>query len=196
MPISAARALGVERQRARRSRASARASKPLDRRLVERRETPARARATASAALSSNEGFSVVAPISVIDAVLHDGEERILLGAVEAVDFVDEQQRAAALGAARARRLEHLFQLGDAGVDRRDLDELGVRLLRRSAARRSSCRCPAAPRRSSSPANRAASSRVSAPSGPVRCGCPATSASAFGRSRSASGVIRRPAPGA
>ena len=45
------------------------------------------------------------------------------------MDLVDEQQRRAAVGAARARRLENLLQLGDAGVDRRDLDEFGLRLL-------------------------------------------------------------------
>ncbi len=62
-------------------------------------------------------------------AVLHHRQKRILLGAVEAMDLVDEQQRRAAVAAARARRIEDLLQFGDAGVDRRDLDEFGLGLL-------------------------------------------------------------------
>ena len=87
-------------------------------------------------------------------AVLHDRQEAILLGAVEAMDLVDEQQRPWPIGAARARRLEHLLEVGDAGEDRRDLLEVRGRSRRRAAAPPSSCRCPAAPRRSSSRASR------------------------------------------
>jgi len=48
-------------------------------------------------------------------AVLHDREETVLLGAIEAMDLVDEQQRAASREAPAARRLENLLEVGDAG---------------------------------------------------------------------------------
>ena len=47
-----------------------------------------------SAPFSSKLGFSVVAPISVIDAPLDVGQEGVLLGPVEAVDLVAEEHRA------------------------------------------------------------------------------------------------------
>ena len=83
-------------------------------------------------------------------AVLHHRQKGILLRAVEAMDLVDEQERALPLRAARARGVEDLLQFRDAGMDRRELHERVVAAKRRSAARPSSCRCPAAPRRSSS----------------------------------------------
>ena len=59
-------------------------------------------------------------------ALLHQGKEAVLLGAVEAVDLVDEQQRGPALGMAQAGGLEDLLEVGDAGEDGADLDEGGV----------------------------------------------------------------------
>src|SRR5579883_853827 len=59
-------------------------------------------------------------------AVLHHGEEGILLGAVEAVHLVDEQKRALAGLAPRAGGVEHLLEVGDAGKDRGNLLELQV----------------------------------------------------------------------
>ena len=56
-------------------------------------------------------------------AVLHHGQEEILLRAVEAMDLVDEEQRALPLRAARARGVEDLLQFRDAGVDGRELHE-------------------------------------------------------------------------
>ena len=47
-------------------------------------------------------------------AVFHDGQETVLLRAVEAMDLVDEEQRLAAVGAAQLRRLEHFFEVSDA----------------------------------------------------------------------------------
>ncbi len=63
-------------------------------------------------------------------SILHDRKKRILLGAVEAMDLVDEQQRPLPDLAPRARGVEHLLEVGDAGKNRRDLLELqfgGVR---------------------------------------------------------------------
>ena len=56
-------------------------------------------------------------------AVLHHRQEGILLRAVEAMDLVDEQERALPLRAARARGVEDLLQFRDARMDRRDLHE-------------------------------------------------------------------------
>ena len=120
-------------------------------------------------------------------AVLHDRQEGILLRAVEAMDLVDEEQRplpdlparrapARRSSSARRRRNGWRRSAGNAGRSRR-----------RAAARPSSCRCPAAPRRRASRRCRVCSMRVSVPSGPSRCSCPATSESRVGRSRSASG---------
>ena len=57
-------------------------------------------------------------------SVLHHRQKGILLAAVEAVDFVDEQQRALPGLAARPRGLERLFQVGNAGEHRRQLLEM------------------------------------------------------------------------
>ena len=78
------------------------------------------------AALSSKDGFSVVAPTSVIVAVFHVRQEAILLRAVEAMDLVDEQQRAAALLTLHARFVEGFAQVLDAGEDRGQLFEYEV----------------------------------------------------------------------
>ena len=48
---------------------------------------------------------------------------------VEAVDLVDEEQRSFAKLALGARRLEHLAQVGDARLDRRELLEMKIGLL-------------------------------------------------------------------
>ena len=97
--------------------------------------TSTRAR-DSSAALSSKDGFSVVAPTSTMVPSSITGRKRILLRAVEAVDLVDEQQRALAGLAARAGRVEHLLQVGDAGEDRRDLLEFELGLVGEQARHR------------------------------------------------------------
>ena len=122
-------------------------------------------------------------------AVLHDRQEAVLLGAVEAMDLVDEEQRLAAVGAPQPRRLEHLLEVGDAGKDRRNLLEGEARSRRRAAAPPSSCRCRAAPRRSSSRASRSGSCASARRPSPVRCSWPTTSASV----RRAQPVGQRPA---
>ena len=49
--------------------------------------------------MTSKYGFSVVAPISVTSAVLDRGQQRVLLRLVEAVDLVEEEDRALAVAA-------------------------------------------------------------------------------------------------
>ncbi len=69
-------------------------------------------------------------------AVFHHRQEGVLLGAVEAVDLVHEQERAAADGARVAGALEHLLEFRHAGEDRRDLHELELHLRRHQARQR------------------------------------------------------------
>ncbi len=59
-------------------------------------------------------------------AVLHIGQEGILLRAVEAVDLVDEQEGTLAVFAACARRIEHLAQISHPGLDGGELLEMKV----------------------------------------------------------------------
>ena len=69
-------------------------------------------------------------------AVFHHRQETVLLGAVEAMDLVDEQQRALPQFAAAARFLEHFLQVGDAGEDRGNLLEMQVGRLRQQPRHR------------------------------------------------------------
>ena len=48
--------------------------------------------------MTSNDGFSVVAPIRRHQSLFHAVQKRILLGLVEAVDFVDEEDGPPAAG--------------------------------------------------------------------------------------------------
>src|SRR5262249_56977329 len=59
-------------------------------------------------------------------AVLHMRQEGILLRAVEAMDLVDEQKRAASLLAPCFGRVEYLAQIRDAGMNGRQLLEMMV----------------------------------------------------------------------
>ena len=51
-------------------------------------------------------------------AVFHHRQKAVLLGAVEAVHLIDEQQRALAALAAQPRGVEHFLQVGNAGKHR------------------------------------------------------------------------------
>ena len=59
-------------------------------------------------------------------AVFHHRQEGILLRAVEAMDFVDEEKRPLPDLASRARGVEHLLEVPDAGEDSRDLLEIEI----------------------------------------------------------------------
>ena len=102
-------------------------------------------------------------------AVLHVGEEAVLLRAVEAVDLVDEKQRAAALLAPRLGAVEGFAQILDAGEDRRELLELELDVS--SASRRATVVLPepGGPQRIMLGRRAAVSMRVSVPSGPTSC---------------------------
>ena len=65
----------------------------------------------------------MVAPTSTMRPLSMCGQKTVLLRLVEAVDLVDEEQRAAARAVPDARRLEDALQIGDAGEDGADLLE-------------------------------------------------------------------------
>ena len=70
--------------------------------------------------MTSNAGFSVVAPISVTQALLDGRQQRVLLGLVEAVDLVEEEHRLPAAGIAPVGgALDHRAHLGAPGRRRR-----------------------------------------------------------------------------
>ena len=59
-------------------------------------------------------------------AVFDHRQEAVLLGAIEAMHLVDEEDRALSQCAALARTVEGLAQIGNAREDRRELNELAV----------------------------------------------------------------------
>ena len=124
---------------ARRTRASPRAPDPRRRApggrpsptsssvSASRRQTRIRDR---SAALTSKYGFSVVAPISVIVPSSTCGSKRVLLGLVEAMDLVEEQDGPRAVERQPVLRLgDRGPDLGDARHDRRERREVGTDLV-------------------------------------------------------------------
>ena len=78
----------------------------------------------------------MVAPTSDHGAVFHHRQKGILLGAVEAMHLVDEQQRALAHLAAGACGVERLLQVGNAGEHRRDLLEMQIGRIRQQPRHR------------------------------------------------------------
>jgi hypothetical protein len=103
--------------------------------LVERRKVRTRAR-DSSAALSSKEGFSVVAPTSVIVPSSMTGRKascwaRLKRWISSTKSSVPLPRRDAA-----ARRFEHLLEVGDAGEDRADLLEAEIDLPRQQPRHR------------------------------------------------------------
>ena len=85
--------------------------------------------------------------------LLHRGQERILLGLVEAVDLVEEEDRRLPRGpAALAGSLDHGAHLSPAGVDRRLLLERSMRGAGDDPRQRRLARSPAARREPSSAA--------------------------------------------
>ena len=76
------------------------------------------------ALLIVKKGFSVVAPHEDDHAVFHFRQKHVLLGLVEAVDLVDEEQGPTRLGGQERIRLgEHLAEVFHTTRDRADLTE-------------------------------------------------------------------------
>ena len=93
--------------------------------------------------MSSKEGFSVVAPTRMTVPSSTTGRNPSLLGAVEAVDLVDEEDGSLPAGAAPACLVEHPLEVGDAGKDRRQ----GLEMMRRRVGQQARDRRLSAARR-------------------------------------------------
>ena len=118
-------------RRARRRRAAASCPRPSRRgptafqsRRRRATETPVRARATAARALSSKDGFSVVAPTSTTVPSSITGQKRSCCARLKR--WISSTNSSVPLPGLppRARRVEHLLQIGDAGKHRRELLEM------------------------------------------------------------------------
>ena len=94
-----------------------------------------------------------------------------MLSAVEAMDLVDEEQRALPLHHPGARGIERLLEIGDA-------EKIAESCWNSSFVSPASSRAtvvlpvPGGPQKISEPSDPASISRVSTPSLPVRCSCP------------------------
>ena len=120
------------------------------------------------------------------EPLLDGGQQRVLLGLVEAVDLVQEEDRVAAGAAALARARHHLAHLGAPGLDRGELLEGGVGVLGEHPRQR----------RLAGPGRPVEDHRVRLAGldrgpqrrrGPSRCVWPTNSSSVRGRMRAASG---------
>ena len=110
----------------------------------------------------------MVAPIRVTTSVLDHRQEAVLLGAVEAMDLVDEQQRALAGTTAARGVLEDPLEVGDAREDGGNLREEEIGLFGDEARDGVFCRHPGGPQRMSEASEPRASMRVTVPWGPRR----------------------------
>ena len=115
------------------------------------------------------------------EALLDAGQERVLLGLVEAVDLVEEEDRAPpARAEPLARAREHLAHVRDGRGDGGELLELGAGRRARRSARASSCPVPGGPKRTSDGTRSASIASRSARPGPTTCSWPTNSSSVVG----------------
>ena len=75
------------------------------------------------APFTSKEGFSVVAPMSMMLPLFHEGQEGVLLGAVEAVDFVHEDDGSGTVASVVLRLLHDGAYVFDGARDSGERDE-------------------------------------------------------------------------
>ena len=132
----------------------------------------------------------MVAPIKV-SSPLHRGQEGVLLRLVEAVDLVEEENRAPVVGTQTVARLgDDAPDVGDRGRDSRELLEVGARDRCDDACERRLA-APRRARRGRRTSRGPLRSRAQARSRPTTCCCPTKSSSFAGRSRRASGARSR-----
>ena len=144
-----------------------------------------------SGGFTSKYGFSVVAPISIEQARLDRGQQRVLLRLVEPVDLVEEQDRALAVlaeAAARPGRSPPARPSPPAVT----ADSCSNALAVWPAISRASVvlPVPGGPQRITDDSRSASISARSGRPGPSRCSWPTMSSSVRGRSRAASGARR------
>ena len=185
MPISASRAgpssgRGLPITRSARSSSASSASEPRG------RKTSTRAREN-SDALSSNDGFSVVAPISVIEPSSITGRKESCCARLKR--WISSTNRSVPCPCARRTRAASkiFFSSATPVWIAESCTNVSLRLapMRRATV---VLPLPGGPQKIIEPSEGAASRRVNAPFGPVRCSWPETSAIDIGRSRSASGA--------
>ena len=140
-----------------------------------------------SAALSSNEGFSVVAPISEIEPSSMTGRKESCCARLKRwISSTNSTVRRPC--ARRWRAASNSFFRSATPVWIADTWTNSASACAPTSRATVVLPVPGGPQKIIEPSESAASSRVSAPSGPVRCAWPATSESWRGRSRSASGA--------
>ena len=146
-----------------------------------------------SAAFTSKDGFSVVAPTKRQHTALHVRQQGVLLRLVEAMDLVHEQQSTlpAAWRGAVLRAPQRPATLSRPPSTAEMLSMWGAHGAAPRAAQRWSCRCPGGPQRIIDGTWPRAISCPSAWPRPNSACCPNTSSRLWGRMRSASGRPRR-----
>ena len=122
-------------------------------------------------------------------AVLHAGQQRVLLGLGEAVHLVDEEHRLlAAADELGARPVDGGADLLDARRDRRHLDEAAAGLLADDRGDRRLAGARAAPRAAATSTGRPRSAAAAASPAARSCCWPTSSSIVRGRIRTASGA--------
>ena len=129
------------------------------------------------------------------EPVLDARQQRVLLGLVEAVDLVEEEDRPPP-GRAEplARPGEHLAHVRRPSPRRPTAPRTRRRSCSRRSGRASSCPIPGGPKRTSDGTRSASIASRSARPGPITCSWPTKSSSVAGRSRWASGAPRLEPP--
>ena len=184
MPISASRA-GASSGSGFSRRRSARSSKASSASAVSGRKTSTRAR-DRSAAFSSKDGFSVVAPISVTAPSSITGRKESCCARLKR--WISSTKRSVPCPCARRARAASKIFFSSATPEW--IAETCTKASARAAPMSRATvvlPLPGGPQKIIEPSDGCSSRRVSAPSGPVRCSWPDTSASDVGRRRSASG---------
>ena len=184
--ISTARAVLVERQRLRlRSpRRAPAAFRGCPRQACGR---PARARATASAALSSKDGFSVVAPTRTIVPSSMTGRKLSCCARLKRWISSTNSSVCRPLER-RSRAVSNTFFRSATPEKIAEICSKASPVSPASSRATVVLPVPGGPQKIIEPSEPERIIRVSAPSAPVRCSWPTTSARFFGRSRSASGA--------
>ena len=139
-----------------------------------------------SAALSSKDGFSVVAPTSVTVPSSITGRKESCCARLKR--WISSTKRSVPVPVSRRARAASKTFLRSATPEKTaEICSKWSDVARASSRATVVLPVPGGPQKTSEPSVPVASIRVSAPSGPRRWSCPTTSASFSGRSRSASG---------
>ena len=147
--------------------------------------TSTRAR-DSSAALSSNEGFSVVAPTSTTVPSSITGRKLSCCARLKRCTSSMNSSVPCPISR-RARAASNAFFRSATPENTAESCSKCSSVASASSRATVVLPVPGGPQKTSEPSERVSSMRVSAPSGPSRWSCPTTSASLVGRSRSASG---------